>query len=169
MIHSYNIAGITCNNCVVKVKSSLLKLPDVISADVAQGKVIIEMSKHISTAELQQAISPERKYIISDEAHHDHRAAMPENKTKGFFEIYKPLFLIFIFISGISLLTSSVDGNFNGIIFMNHFMAAFFLTFSFFKFLDLKGFSESYAMYDVLAMKLKAYGFSFIANTSYIA
>ena len=43
--------------------------------------------------------------------------------------------------------------------FMNTFMAGFFLVFSFFKLLDLKGFAESYAMYDVVAMKVKPYGY----------
>jgi hypothetical protein len=42
---------------------------------------------------------------------------------------------------------------------MNYFMAGFFLAFSFFKFLDLKGFAESYSMYDILAKKIKIYGF----------
>ena len=42
---------------------------------------------------------------------------------------------------------------------MNIFMAGFFLTFSFFKMLDLKGFADSYAMYDIVAKKIKAWGF----------
>jgi hypothetical protein len=42
---------------------------------------------------------------------------------------------------------------------MQHFMAGFFLVFSFFKLLNLKGFAESYAMYDVLARKIPAWGY----------
>jgi hypothetical protein len=38
-------------------------------------------------------------------------------------------------------------------------MACFFLVFSFFKLLDLKGFASTYAMYDLLAMNLPAYGY----------
>ena len=38
-------------------------------------------------------------------------------------------------------------------------MAGFFLVFSFFKFLDLKGFAQSYAMYDLAAKKIPTYGF----------
>ena len=44
-------------------------------------------------------------------------------------------------------------------IWMQYFMAGFFITFSFFKLLDLKGFAESYAMYDILAKKLPVYGY----------
>ena len=39
------------------------------------------------------------------------------------------------------------------------FMAGFFLVFSFFKFLNLDGFADSYAMYDVVALKFKAWGY----------
>ena len=42
---------------------------------------------------------------------------------------------------------------------MTHFMAGFFLVFSFFKLLNLKGFAESYAMYDVVAKKVSAWAY----------
>jgi hypothetical protein len=42
---------------------------------------------------------------------------------------------------------------------MTHFMAGFFLVFSFFKLLNIRGFADSYAMYDVLAMRFKPYGY----------
>ena len=38
------------------------------------------------------------------------------------------------------------------------FMGGFFLTFSFFKMLDLKGFSDSYQMYDIIAQRFKTWG-----------
>ena len=44
-------------------------------------------------------------------------------------------------------------------VWMRHFMAGFFLVFSFFKFLNLKGFAESYVMYDVLAKKIPAWAY----------
>ena len=42
---------------------------------------------------------------------------------------------------------------------MQHFMAGFFLVFSFFKMLNLKGFAESYVMYDVVAKRLPAWAY----------
>ncbi len=42
---------------------------------------------------------------------------------------------------------------------MRHFMAGFFLVFSFFKLLNLRGFAESYAMYDVIAKKIPVWGY----------
>jgi len=42
---------------------------------------------------------------------------------------------------------------------MNYFMAGFFITFSFFKLIDLRAFADSYSMYDLLAKRVRAYGF----------
>ena len=42
---------------------------------------------------------------------------------------------------------------------MRHFMAGFFLVFSFFKMLNLKAFAESYVMYDVVARKFPAWAY----------
>jgi copper chaperone CopZ len=42
--------------------------------------------------------------------------------------------------------------------FMLDFMAGFFLVFAFFKLLDLRGFASSYAMYDLLAMRIRPWG-----------
>jgi hypothetical protein len=38
-------------------------------------------------------------------------------------------------------------------------MAGFFLVFSFFKLLDLKGFADSYASYDIVAKKWRGWGY----------
>jgi hypothetical protein len=40
---------------------------------------------------------------------------------------------------------------------MELFMSGFFFVFSFFKFLDLRGFVQSYTMYDLLAKRIKVY------------
>ena len=42
---------------------------------------------------------------------------------------------------------------------MGHFMAGFFLVFSFFKLLDLRAFADAYGTYDVVAAKWPLYGF----------
>ena len=157
MTHSYTVAGITCEGCVAKVKSKLLMHPDVLAADVKlEGqKAVITMQKHLSVAELQEAIGVDTKYKIaantSDHSHHE----MKVEETKSWFTTNKPLLLIAGFIAGVSILTA--NGNLH--IGMNTFMAGFFLVFSFFKLLNLKGFADSYSMYDLLAMKVPAYGF----------
>lgn len=42
---------------------------------------------------------------------------------------------------------------------ISYFMAGFFLVFGMFKLMDLKGFKEGYSTYDLLAMRVPAYGY----------
>lgn len=159
MTHTYNITGITCNGCVAKVKSELLKLGDVLNADVqiAAPQATITMQKHISTQKLQEAISHAgAKYIITeaDTAMH-HGEAQSEATTNSYY----PIFLIFAYIAGVSLIAAFTQHHFDVMQWMSWFMAGFFLVFSFFKLMNLKGFAEGYRTYDVVAKAIPAYGF----------
>lgn len=131
--------------------------PDVLSAEVTlPDQAVIEMSKHISTPELQQAIG-NSKYTIT-ESHQPNDTTMSEVNS-SWLSTYKPILLIFAFITGVSAIVSFHHETFHGMQFMSVFMAGFFLVFSFFKLLDLKGFANSYVMYDIVAKKIPAYGF----------
>lgn len=156
MKHTYTLTGMTCNGCVASVKSKLLIHPDVLSAEVTLDpqKAVIEMSKHISTAELQHAIGNPKYTISENQQAHDTKM-----ESTSWLSTYKPILLIFAFITGVSAIAAYQNETFHGMQFMNIFMAGFFLVFSFFKFLDLKGFANSYAMYDVVAKKIPMYGF----------
>jgi copper chaperone CopZ len=67
MTHTYQITGMTCANCEAKVKSALLTLPDVTSAEVSRetSTATITMTKHIALSELQKAIGESGKYKIT--------------------------------------------------------------------------------------------------------
>ncbi len=157
MTHTYQLAGMTCSGCEAKVKSNLLSLPDVTSVVVSKdnGTATIEMDKHISLNTLQEAIGGIKGiYQISAVQHSEIM-----EQTKSWLATYKPLFIIFVFITGIAIITARINNEIHWMHFMNNFMAGFFLTFSFFKMLDLKAFAESYSMYDIVALKIKSYGF----------
>lgn len=162
MTHTYKIDGMTCNGCVGKVKSELLKLGDVLSADVQLNKpqATITMNKHIGLDTLQKTISKAGQFSIAEEGNHhaDMQIANVENNA-SWLQTYKPLLLVFAFISGVSLITSFNASGFHAMQAMQYFMAAFFLVFSFFKLLNLKGFADSYSTYDLLAQKVPTYGY----------
>lgn len=157
MTHTYQLTGMTCSGCEAKVKSNLLILSDVTSVEVSKdtNTATISMEKHLPLSALQQAIGGENSKYKIRASHHSEVA----EQTKSWLTTYKPLLIIFAFIAGISLFTSSTANQISWMQFMNHFMAGFFITFSFFKLLDLKAFAESYSMYDIVAMKIKFYGF----------
>lgn len=74
---------------------------------------------------------------------------------------YKPLFLIVGFVAGVGALVQFPFSGFSGMLWMRHFMAGFFIVFSFFKLLNLKGFASSYQMYDLLAARWKPWGYAY--------
>ena len=163
MTHTYNLTGMTCTSCEAKVKSALLMLENVTNVEVSkdENSATITMDKHIALSDLQKAL-PE-KYQISATNHNE----MAE-QTKSWFETYKPILLIFFYISLVTILFQFKNENFNWMQAMQYFMAGFFLVFSFFKLLNLKGFAESYVMYDVLAKKVPvwAYLYAFVELAS---
>lgn len=158
MTHTYNVSGMTCNNCKASVEESLSALTNVedVSVDLESKTATIKMKTHIEVKALQNALSD--KYIISEQQEKNvfrtSSNVIEEEKTD--LQQLFPLFLIlgYITIASILLNINPWDGS----SFMLDFMGLFYIVFSFFKLLDLKGFPESFKMYDPLAKAIPAYG-----------
>jgi copper chaperone CopZ len=160
MEHQYTITGMTCEGCKAKVRRTLEAFSEVTEADInlADGKTTIKMNSHVNTAEFQSALAEKGKYTITEVHKKPENVMATEEEPKGFFATYKPLMLIVAFIAGISFLVQTPLTSFSGMLWMRHFMAGFFIVFSFFKLLNLQGFADSYRMYDIVAEKWKAWG-----------
>ncbi len=162
MTHTYYISGMTCGGCQKKVESLLSKVEGVekINIDLAKGTADIGMSRHIPTAELRLALKDYQKYQLSPVIESPQvLSANNDDESKSWFATYKPILIIFAYILIISVIAGLAGRTFNVSTAMRVFMAGFFLVFSFFKMLDLNGFADSYAMYDIIAKKIKAWGF----------
>jgi cation transport ATPase len=159
MTHTYNLTGMTCTSCEAKVKSALLMVENVTNVEVSKNEnsATITMDKHIPLSDLQKVL--DSKYQISAINHNE-----IQEQAKSWFETYKPILLIFLYISLVTVLVQFKNENFNWLQAMLTFMSGFFLVFSFFKLLNLKGFAESYVMYDVLAKRIPiwAYIYAFV-------
>ena len=155
MKHTYIVTGMTCNGCRASVEDALNKIPKVEKASVnlEKSEATIEMSQHISIESLQNALPS--KYKIS-ERNIFQTAANQIEEQKGDLQQLFPLFLIFGYIIITSVLLNYKSWNTSS--FMLDFMGLFYIIFSFFKLLDLKGFPESFKMYDPLAKTLPVYG-----------
>ncbi len=108
MVHKYQITGMTCTSCEAKVKSALLMVNDVTEVKVSkdENSATITMNKHIALVDLQKAL-PE-KYQISA-IHHNEMA----EQTKSWFETYKPVLLIFFYITSVTLLVQISNHHFD--------------------------------------------------------
>jgi copper chaperone CopZ len=157
MTHTYKVTGMTCANCEAKVKSNLLTLAHVTAVEVSKENqtATVTMDKHIALSAFQNAL--DKKYIITAIEHNE-----TAEQAKSLLITYKPILLIFGYITAIALLVAVKQNGFDWMHGMNIFMAGFFLSFSFFKMLDIKGFAESYAMYDIIAKKLRPWGYIYV-------
>ena len=161
MTHTYSVSGMTCEGCEAKVKYLLGKVAGIthVSIDLAKGEAAINMTEHVSTQQLKEALKEYPKYQLASQVPQNHVVSAFAEEKKSWIATYKPLLIIAAFIAGVSAIVSIQEGQFHSTTFMNSFMAGFFLVFSFFKLLDIKGFASSYAMYDLLAMRVPSYGF----------
>lgn len=153
----YTISGMTCNNCVARVQAALAPYAAEVEVTLKPPQIRLAGQKENIEA-LNALLKNVGNYVIGAEI-------LPEIQTqnyegeKSFFATYKPLLLVFFYILLATLAVEMTSGEFNLHRFMPNFMAGFFLVFSFFKFLDLKGFAQSYTMYDVLAKRVPAYAY----------
>ena len=161
MKHTYKISGMTCNNYKTPVEKYLSEIDHVseVSVNLEKGEAEVKMNKHISTDILQKAL-PE-KYTLSEKNEKNvfassSMSAMPMEEEKSKLQQLKPLLLIIFYIATASILLHYKDWRWNA--FMLDFMGLFYIVFSFFKMLDLKGFPESFRMYDPLAKRVPFYG-----------
>lgn len=159
MRHTYTISGMTCNGCKDNVEKKLSSIEGVIkvSVDLEKAEASLDMQSHVPVSQLQQALPD--KYVISEKKNIFDttvldKEAMAPQKTK--IQQLQPLFIIFGYITITSVLLNYKDWNINDA--MLDFMGLFYIVFSFFKILDLKGFPDSFRMYDPLAKAIPLYG-----------
>lgn len=161
MTHTYNISGMTCSSCVTKVKSELLKMGDITQTDVQlkAPQATITMQKHIPIETLQSAIQKAGNYTITEADGGMHHVTSTGEESKSWLETYKPILLIFFYVTILSIIAATTVNGFDWMTGMRIFMSGFFLAFSFFKMLDLKGFADNYSSYDIIAKHFRGWGF----------
>lgn len=156
MTHIYTVTGMTCNNCKAHVEKALQNLDhvDTVHVNLELNEASITMSKHVPISVLQNAISD--KYQISQKEERNVFVSTASVEEKSDLKQLFPLFLIFGYLLVTAILLNNQPMDWSG--FMLDFMGLFYIVFSFFKFLDLKGFPESFKMYDPLAKSIPVYG-----------
>lgn len=158
MKHTYTITGMTCNGCVASVNKYLSAIDGVqeVQIDLQASEAVIVMHQHIGLTTFKSAL-PE-KYTISEKGNHV-MEMMAQEDEKSKLQQLKPLLLIFAYLFAAALLLNYKDWSINNA--MLDFMGLFYIVFSFFKLLDLKGFPESFRMYDPLAKLIPIYGWAY--------
>jgi copper chaperone CopZ len=159
MTQTFQVTGMTCAGCEAKVKYLIGQLEGVSNVDASHISNEVNLTTSRSIAEVEvSAILPD-KYKLIPFKHKTDIHAQPSSEEKSWLETYKPILLVFFYILLITILVTWNTPNDKFETAMNTFMAGFFIIFSFFKILNLKGFAESYAMYDVVTKRFPIWGF----------
>ena len=150
---TFKISGMTCNGCRSSVENKLSSLDgiDNVQVDLTNGEATVYSKNPISFSLISNSL-PSKYRVIRNIPDQDNEI-MKSNKIKQL----KPLFIILGYISVTSILLNF--RNWNSTNAMLDFMGLFYIIFSFFKILDIKGFSKSFKMYDPLAKKITIYGY----------
>lgn len=162
MKYTYSITGMTCEGCRSSVEQKLSKVDGVGNATVnlKMGEAILHVDAPIDVRIFQKALPD--KYTITEKKANDYEATKKDFPSsnepiteKSKLEQLKPLLIILGYIAIATFLLNYPRATWNGA--MLDFMGLFFIVFSFFKILDLKGFPDSFRMYDPLAKVVPAY------------
>lgn len=151
----------TCNGCRSSVENYLSVIENVTKVNVTlkNSEAVITMNIPVSIETLKKAL-PEKYLITKKETVFKKIESANEFNTseskKTKFQQLKPLLIILIYITITTILLNYKRDTWNEA--MLDFMGLFYIVFSFFKILDLKGFPESFRMYDPLAKRVPFYG-----------
>ena len=151
------ISGMTCEGCKSSVKDKLGSLDgvDSVQVDLARGEAVIYSNNPISFSLIKETLPPKYSLINEEDFNLDTNGDVTVKVSK--IKQLKPLFIILGYIFITSILLNYKDWNSTNA--MLDFMGLFYIIFSFFKILDIKGFSMSFRMYDPIAKQAPIYGY----------
>lgn len=155
---TFSVTGISCGSCVSKIESGLtgsegftsvkvLRAPDRIEVNSKAGVNKESINKLFHKLDLS-------KYEVLDFG----SQVSVEAESSLFKQLY-PLALVISYIVLGVIAIAWATSNFSPSTMMFHYMAGFFLVFSFFKFLNLEGFVDAFQTYDPLAKSWRPYGY----------
>ncbi len=151
------ISGMTCEGCKSSVEDKLSSLDGVddVQVDLARGQAVINSKSPVSFSLIKETLPPKYGLINEESVKLDTHDEVTTKVSK--IKQLKPLFIILGYILIASILLNYKNWNSSNA--MLDFMGLFYIIFSFFKILDIKGFSMSFSMYDPLAKQAPIYGY----------
>lgn len=162
------ITGMHCGACVKRLTDAFSKVPGITHAHVTLSppEAHLTTTGEVPLAALEAAARGAGNYFVNESpttpapsptpAPHP---AEPEKKPSLY-----PLIIIVSYIAGTVLLAGVARAGWtipDWHSLMLDFMAGFFLVFSFFKMLDLRGFAAAYQSYDILARRSRPYALAY--------
>lgn len=147
--------NLNCGKCRAKVTPLLAAEPWIrrwdLNTEDSRKPLTVE-AETVQVATLRQAVEKAGFQLFEE-------ISLGPQPTSASWKTYFPLLLIFVYLVIGTLLMGYQRNEWHAEALMAHFMGGFFIVFSFFKFLNLRGFAEAYRTYDLVAKAIPAYGF----------
>ena len=149
----------TCGNCVAKIQKRLGEHPDIESVTVTLQPPQAEARtrRTLSDNELNAWLEPVGHYRVTKSAASPPSpaaSALPEKSATT----YRPLIILLAYLLAVTGSVIIATGSWDSALAMRLFMGGFFIAFSFFKMLDVRGFADAYRTYDIVAKAWPGYG-----------
>lgn len=157
---SYAIEGMHCQSCVSKIRTALEQVAGIARADVTLSppQVRLQLERDLPFDALDGAVRSAGAYRLNPALDADAPEEFADSTTTQQGSLY-PLVLILAYLSGTVVLLAWTSGHASLHALMAWFMGGFFLVFSFFKLLDVRGFADAYRSYDIVARAVPAWGY----------
>ena len=153
--------NLRCGGCVAAVKPHLDREPGVArwEVDVGSPDRTLTVDGDAPAEAVRAAVARGGFQVLGEIGTPPPPAVAPQLPAPPSATKYYPLALLGAFLVGVVALAEVRAGTIDWGRAMGNFMGAFFLAFSFFKLLDLRGFADAYRGYDVVAKRVPAYGY----------
>ncbi len=150
-----------CGSCVARISSQVKQHPHVetVTVDLAAGQMEVRADASVSDQAIEALVAAAGDYTATPYASEPVPPSTPDERPRGFWTTYRPL-LVLVALLGLVPAVALGDA-FTVHAWMRWFMAGFFLSFSYFKLLDVKAFADAYRMYDWIAKAVPAWGLAY--------
>jgi copper chaperone CopZ len=157
----FSIEGMHCGSCVARI-TNIVKAHSAVqtvTVDLAAQQMEVRADPNFSDAEIEALVASAGDYHAKSKSSSQIDQQTISYEPKRFWETYKPLFILVALLAVVPAVALGNEVSVHE--WMRWFMAGFFLSFSFFKLLDVRAFANSYQMYDWIAMVLPAWGLAY--------
>jgi copper chaperone CopZ len=150
-----------CGSCVARISSQVKQHPHVetVTVDLAAGQMEVRADASVSDQAIEALVAAAGDYTATPYASEPVPPSTPDERPRRFWTTYRPLLVL---VALLALVPAVALGDaFTVHAWMRWFMAGFFLSFSYFKLLDVKAFADAYRMYDWIAKAVPAWGLAY--------
>ena len=159
MTQTFDITGMHCGSCVAKVRDALISVDGVRGVEVSRApdRARVDADDQVTADALNNAVAQRGDYRLAPAGDAAPEGAQSDTPAESLY----PLILIVAYLAGAVLLIALATGTWSPMTLMRHFMAGFFLVFSFFKLLDLPGFVSAFRGYDLIARRSAKFAWAY--------